>query len=99
MEGAVDKTICDLQHEQIEKNFHTMNRRQEKTEEKVCKLENISSQRTAEVESICKAVSVLSIKIDKILEQNNSMMKTILLVFLGFFLFVIEQMVTGHLTF
>ena len=99
MEGAVQKSICDLQHEQIEKDINIINMRQEKTDDKVNKLENISAQRTAEVENICEAVSVLSIKIDKILEQNNSMMRTILIVFAGFFMFVIQQMVTGHLRF
>lgn len=99
MEQVVQKTVCDIQHENIEKNMEVLSRRQDKTEGRVGALEQVSAQRTTEVENICEAVSILSLKIDKILEQNNNMMKSILLVFIGFFMFVLEQIFTGHLIF
>lgn len=95
----VQKTVCELQHEQIEKNIDLLVKRQDKSEGRIGTLEQVSAQRTTEVANVCDAVAELSVKIDKILEQNMNMMKTILFVFVGFFLFVIEQMITGHLIF
>ena len=99
MENAYSKENCELKHKQIEDDITDIKDRLDKAECDVGNLQTAVATDRADMKHLCDAVEKLTSKIDKIIDQNRGFMVTMLITLLGFFLFVIEQIVAGHIIF
>lgn len=86
-----DEGVCKEKHIKVEETLEVHNDRLNKHSDEIHELQRVSSARTAEVSNMCKAIESLNQRIDKIIEQNRNLLITILMVFVGFFIFVIER--------
>lgn len=89
-----NKEACDVKHNSLAADIKAANSKLDAIDTRVSNIEQISASRGTEVANICEAVDKLTVKIDKILEQNNRMLLTIVTMLAGFFVFIIEQVIT-----
>jgi TolA-binding protein len=91
MSECYDAKLCEKTHEQIDETLKLHNNRLNSHSDEIHDLQQVSASRTAEVSNMCKSIDNLNKRIDKIIEQNRNLLITLLMAFVGFFIFVIEK--------
>lgn len=91
MSECYDAKLCEKTHQQIDETLEIHDKRLNVHSDEIHELQQVSASRTAEVASMCKSIDSLNQRIDKIIEQNRNLLITILMAFVGFFIFAVEK--------
>ena len=91
MSECYDAKLDEEKHKQIDETLKLHNERLNSHSDEIHELQQVSASRTAEVSNMCKSIDDLNKSIDKIIEQNRNLLITILMAFVGFFIFAIEK--------
>lgn len=91
MSECYDAKLCEERHKQVDETLETHNKRLNAHSDEIHGLQQVSASRSTEFGSMCKSIDSLNQRIDKIIEQNRNLMITILMAFVGFFIFAVEK--------